>query len=926
MSGQVVFRAWSRDALSALIGGEAAGRSTASLPLTLHTERSGSEQRDEARVPFVLAGPRDVAALAVDAIVRRSPEPDTPDAEDSMQPFVVFDDPALPWRYTPGTNPKRPEQGLRPWLALVVGPEGEVEPAGDRVTLHGPTTDAHPLGDAGTDAHVQEADGTVISRLLSPRKLEPETRYVAVVVPTTTIDDDGEHVDAWQPGQRSVTLPCFDRWSFRTGPAGDFLSLATRLEPHASTDVGRAAITYYPVPSAPDLYVRGALAPVGSSDEPLPSQIADHLAALHTEETDDDEPDGAGRPVVGLPRYGRAWTRADHRPWRVSIDDDPRHRGVAGIGARLERDASDRLDAEVARQSGALDAASQRVRDLAVGLTASTSLWDRRLPDDPAGRLQVLGPALRRVLTSSGSLRALATADDRPLPTAWFSTALRRAVRPGPARTALAADGATAPAALLAATNTCPAPPTITEVGLPSFDDIGAQPFEDVIDAIEPRGERPPPEGWPPTDDGGGDPTHGGFPPVWDLLPKRPQVGADQARALLSAIDGTVVGGTVMFELGQQIDAAVDAGRALPMTKLVGLVVDSARLADEPELASDIDQRCAELLAELAAPLETAEDQPPPEVEDPEALLDLAARMDDEAPQPAPCDPVDTDALADAAADAFDPRRDDGLARRRVTERFPGLDADDLLDRPALCPGLDVPVWKLLREHQPEWLLPGLGTVPDDRVLAVQTNAVFTDALLVGLNTSLVGRLRRANVAIAPGCTPVRTFWSRVIEADEDGQPIEPRRLDDIIGIRGWTAGDLGDPAHRPRQARDDDLVIVIRGALLERYPDTLVYLLPQDAEVPDDASDDTDPALLPRFRGSLGPGTTYLGFPGVDPDVLEDHYVVLEEPPTGFRFRLENAPGPHVDGGEHAVATFATPVRVLIPGQSLIPTTEEDS
>ncbi|MCC5947346.1 MAG: hypothetical protein JJT89_02730 [Nitriliruptoraceae bacterium] len=926
MSGQVVFRAWSRDALSALIDGEDAGRSIASLPLALHTERSGSEQVDGASVSFVLAGPRDVAALAAGSIVRRSPEPDTPDAEVEMQPFVVFDDPGLPWRYTPGANPE-PSEGLRPWLALVVGPEDEVVPKRDRVTIEAATIDAHPLGAAGTDAHVQEADGTTISRLLSRRKLEPDTHYVAVVVPTTTIDGGGELVDAWEPGQGSVTLPCFDRWTFRTGPAGDFLSLAKRLEPYASPSIGRAAITYHPVPEAPELSIRGALAPVGSSDEPLPDEVADHLAALHTEATDDDEPDGAGRPVVGLPRYGRAWTRFGGRPWNRSIDDDPRHRGVAGIGARLEQDASEDLDAEVARQSGALDAASQRVRDLAIGLTASTSLWDRRLPDDPAGRLQILGPALRRVMTSSGSLRALATADDRPLPSAWFSTALRRALRPGPARTALAADGAIAPAALLAAANTCPAPPAITEVGLPSFDDLGAVPFGEAVGALDPRGDRPPPEGWPPTSGGGGDPTHGGFPPGGqNLLPKRPQVGADHARSLLSAIDGTVVGGTTMFQLGQRIDAAVDAGRALPMTKLVGLVVDSARLADEPGLASDIDQRCTDLLAELSAPLETAEDQPPPEVEDPQALLDLAASMDDEAPQPAPCDPVDTDALAGAAVDAFDPRRDDGLARRRVSERFPGLDEDHLLDPPALCPGLDVPVWKLLREHQPEWLLPGLGTVPDDRVLAVQTNAVFTDALLVGLNTSLVARLRRANVAMAPGCTPVRTFWSRVIDVDEKGNPIDPRRLDDIIGVRGWTTGDLGDPAHRPRQARDDDLVIVIRGALLERYPDTLVYLLPQEVEATDTASEPApDPSLLPRFRGSLGPGITYLGFPGVDPDVLEDHDVVLEEPPTGFRFRLKDAPGPDADGGEHAAATFATPVRVRIHGQSLIPP-EEDS
>src|SRR3712207_6846801 len=54
-----------------------------------------------------------------------------------------------------------------------------------------------------------------------------------------------------------------------------------------------------------------------------------------------------------------------------------------------------------------------------------------------------------------------------PYTTLFRSSAARRVLRPGPARTALAGEGATTPGRLLEVANRCPPPPELAPEGLP---------------------------------------------------------------------------------------------------------------------------------------------------------------------------------------------------------------------------------------------------------------------------------------------------------------------------------------------------------------------------------------------------------------------------------------------------------------------------
>src|SRR4029453_3387199 len=82
-----------------------------------------------------------------------------------------------------------------------------------------------------------------LSRLVCPRRLEPETRYLACVVPAfeagrkaglgldVTPADGNALSPAWGEGRATVQLPVYYHWEFATGQGGDFETLARRLRP-----------------------------------------------------------------------------------------------------------------------------------------------------------------------------------------------------------------------------------------------------------------------------------------------------------------------------------------------------------------------------------------------------------------------------------------------------------------------------------------------------------------------------------------------------------------------------------------------------------------------------------------------------------------------------------------------------------------------
>ncbi len=252
-----------RRGLAALITpGEAATDVRVAVPLSLSVGGSAPTGMPA----LALRGPGDIIGFDATAVRRTWPAAGADAAETNYFPLVEFADADLPWRYTPdATGGDR----LAPWIFLIVAEEGEIGslvPAARDRQLGAVTLNNAPLPDlsqswawahaqvlSAPDAPATDFDSPAIAaickqhperlsaRLLCPRQLNPLTSYQAFVVPAfergrlaglgDAPSGAARLAPAWQPGQPSVTLPFYFTWSFRTGEAGDFASLAAKLQP-----------------------------------------------------------------------------------------------------------------------------------------------------------------------------------------------------------------------------------------------------------------------------------------------------------------------------------------------------------------------------------------------------------------------------------------------------------------------------------------------------------------------------------------------------------------------------------------------------------------------------------------------------------------------------------------------------------------------
>lgn len=457
-----------RQSTTAVAGGRLQGA------IEVKLEELSTAATATAHAKYELYGPGDVKRLAAGAITRRFPMPNCSDAEVTKLALVEFAAEDLPWRYTPQLAGGAE---LRPWLVLVVGqraPNDVVLRPDGRVTLGLTAQQNHILSQSAQWAHVQQVDGhAALARVLSPPRMaagapvnyDDDTEYVACLVPAFSATG----ADAWN-GSAPVTCDLYDMWSFRTGPQGDFHELAAKLhkanlaanQQPGGKPFGRAAVAYQ-LRSGPrttsTLQTAGALrlpptAEPDSADDPPPAAVASDVAALSQRIVTPD-----GRGVITAPRYHAAFSSADAGGFIDQLRSDPRLRGAAGLGAWNAIEWQDRIADAAAAKAGDLGIARDRIGHVAFGVELSRSLWRRRLPTDPVERLAVLSPALARLVTTTGGTALDTVAGRTPaLTRALFSSAARRALRPGPARTASTTAGSAPFADVLSAANRCPVP------------------------------------------------------------------------------------------------------------------------------------------------------------------------------------------------------------------------------------------------------------------------------------------------------------------------------------------------------------------------------------------------------------------------------------------------------------------------------------
>ena len=563
---------WHRSHLLGLAKGDpVAGRLGAKLPLSLSDMDTAAVKGGA--TPFDLYGVGDVAGLEPTAITARYPQPGAGEAEFTKSAHIEFRAADLPWRYAPGLN----GQQLRPWLVLVVGtPDEVIVGRRGRVTVRGAALSTHNLSVSYQWAHVHEYDNAPpAARLVSPRELVGSQVYVAALVPAYRLNGLGDTatvVDAW--GGDPVTLPCYDTWRFTTTSAeGDFAQLAQRLKPVDPTTLPEFGIGHVRLRDgdpAPGEAIRGALAliqPPAPDAAPLDPAVTTWMGDLTGPVVGP-----AGRWVLTLPDYTAPWSgTAAPGGWRDQLATDPRRRMAAGLGSWAAIEWQRRLCDAAAAQSGALDLASAMIRHLTAGLAAGRGLWRRRFPVDPVERLVLLAPMLTRLpSTSGGSVLDHVAGRTPTFVPELFSSAARRVLRPGPARSTQAAPGAADLAAVLRYAAKCPPPPPRDDL-----DDLLAAPFnpDAATQALHEHG------------------LSGDLGPLSGMLGGRP----DRQRQPCFAVD--------LDGLGRTVAAAVDPTVARPIVveRVLGRIsgLPEPRLAP-PDFAPELDLPLWPFLAERA--------------------------------------------------------------------------------------------------------------------------------------------------------------------------------------------------------------------------------------------------------------------------------------------------------------------------------------
>jgi hypothetical protein len=785
----------------------------ATLPVTLRVNN-----REDVRVTARLHGPGDVVSIDTRAVVRTDPPHLAAEFEPNYFPLIEFDRPDMPWMFTPATGDARGR--LRPWITLVVvrqraGVGITVDPTSRRPVLHidPPARPADELPDldeswAWAHAQVVSADAAVpldgllaadstqnLSRIVCPRRLTPNTSYLACVVPAfdagrksglglpVTGEEDRELRPAWPSGADApptIALPVYYHWEFSTGEAGDFETLARRLAKRPLPEgVGSRPLSIraigFGLPDVGDRSFRGALRlPQRPTDAAIPAVFETALANL-VNLTETLRAQVGGDPIVAPPVYGSRHAvtatvapASAPKPWLADLNLDPRLRAAAGLGVLVVQDRQEELMASAWEQLGEVGHETRQVRQPAFAAAVLGRVHVRLANLAPDSFLEVSAPLHARVTLAPTALGIRAVTGVSTLhqqfrtsrmPPGMASTAFRRTVRPhGPlVRRAPTVSGTVAP--LRFATHVA-LTPTAVFIRLPQRDMVTPQNVADQLARLT-------------------------IPSLPDRIQKNLLL-----RGATNALQGY-------------------------FAEMVGI-------------QRPADQRPAITPSLVRAPLLAA--------------LDPAKTVRPSVAGPAP------------RAAANEPELEPIL---------PG-------------PSFPQPMYEALRDLDPGLLLPGCERVPADTVVALESDAAFIEAYMVGLNHEMSRELAWREYPSDERSTSFRTFWAAA--------SLDPRAAEQMPPLHQWTLPSaLG--SHF-MSGTDGDLVLLVRGELLSRYPGTNIYVTRSTHPGAPGAE-----RVYPLFRGRLAADMTFAGFALTVAKLrTEGWFVVLEQQPTEPRFGLDES------------------------------------
>ena len=940
-------------------------------------EHAGEDITQEIQV----FGPGEVIGINRSAIVNTDPKPGITDYEPNYLPYVEFYEENFPWSYTPA---RAVNSRLRPWLILLVLERSEFEikefpEAPLRAITHGeneiPFPDesqtwawAHVHINETLDQSDQNPDfgkqlfnivndvdpNLASSRIVSSRYLKENTPYRAFLIPAfeqgrlaglgasdeRIIAEDvrksswGEH----EQDEFANAWPFYFDWEFHTGDRVDFESLVRMIDPVVLDDkIGRKPMDCsdagYEIKYTGQEQVnpddRGVLELEGALQSPIANFAGEKTQVLgvandekkaflkrlkeflnlNTDLLDDqaidnfyinelealfpgdmnNNPDDIDDPIVLPPLYGQ-WHAEKNRidydveapvdssteipnkdiSWFNHANLDPRNRAAAGLGTRVVQKNQESYMDRAWEQVGDVLNAIRNLRLADLSIEASIKLCKKYYEQlDPLAFTSLTQSIHSKVIYNSGQTIASSFTNTVSSPT-LVNHALNKVARPnGP---------------LFRRLNSEVTANEVTNSISENFESIGAAPeianygsfSTTVLDFSE-----------------GGD--------VFDSGP----------------LDGGIFGGNDWGNLDLDfIDSILNVFQ--------GQIAPRNITQNNNNLTNNLIDYFAEenwdpYFEGSALPQEQ-------DIDYQDLKVTVSEKID-------PKKVITNKAwngvkILQKPADIIEDEDDDGsilLFNNRISNR--GISAVEASQPEEIMgvlayPEFQDPMYKALQDLSEDYFLPGIERIPENSFSILSTNQRFIEAFLLGINHEMSRELLWREYPTDQKGSYFRKFWENI-----DGMP-EANEFD-IKEITSWTkAGPDNNLAalgcnHPGGTDANNRVVVSIRGDLLKKFPNTVIYLqkaffikdsedanknmvrtlgthldrvdlLPAPADDIFPNGEERPETFFPIFRAKAEPDITFLGFDITPVEANGDritqpgYFIVVKERPGEPRFGFD--------------------------------------
>lgn len=857
MSGKYIFLPWLRRGAATEIARFDGAASPAQARVAFDVGVSFQGPLTVKPVSLALYGPGDVIGFDMRAVLRTWPAPNVFEAESNYFPLIEFDQPDLPWRYT-ASSAERTKDRLRPWLCLIAltDDEFEIEDAGGQnrrltvVKVKKPASlpnldeawawaHAQIIGAPGASAGevqrvVNLSPRQAIARIICPRRLDPKTPYTCFLVP---VFERGRLAGLNQPQDKDL----------------DVMQTAWNSDPSKR-----------PTPVTLPVYYHWRFQTGGEGDfESLVRKLTPRTLPSTVGKRDMlvDKP-GAGLPspvdsvekkVMALegslqPTDAKSteWKEADRNNWILKLK-------------ALLNLSHDRLKDTAGEKTitPPLYARWHAARETIEGTSTAQPKWFERLNIDPRQRV-------------SAGLGTLVVQDQREslLASAWQQVERIRSINEELRLAQLAREAAksvkernldkTNTDSLL--TVTAPVHSMIAFKGATISAHLEASPIsKGVLD------------------------------PSWRRVARRlGPLGVRQGRDT----------GTPRTDLLERLnEGRLKIAPGPPPSPSLPVPTDITRPGDgrldEDKIRSGRQSDVIPYEPDFKntgwvwASLEPNIRRVPPGNPPPDVPIEPTVTKINTPSTPDIKKKVDLDNMKEVILQALEPEETITKPLRKRLRTPPGWKPEDLIEPVMAYPEFPQPMYEALRDLSQEWLFPGLDKVKPNTLSLLVPNQPGIEAYLVGLNHEMARALLFNEYPTDQRGSYFRQFW----DVRGCATPATAKEFEDIKPVNEWAkTANLGENGRRPP---GETLVLLIRGEVLQRYPNAIVYAVKATPDKPRKLSDKPEDEKHPIFFGKMKPDVTFVGFgdltaeqakgSGADPG----WFFVIQEQPTEPRFGL---------------------------------------